>query len=92
MFIGRLTGDATVGALFSLPFWAAEVVVLWWPFSDDTLLASLSDKAPPKMVKTLWGRFWGSRLIFRTPASLPFHHVEGPGPASRPLVAGYMSA
>ena len=70
-----------------MPFWGAV-----WPFSDDTLLASLSDKAPPKMVKTLWGRLWGSRLIFFTPALLPFHHVEGPGPDSKPLVAGKMSA
>ena len=94
----RLTGEfevcweaAAVSFLFSalLPFLAC-----WGgcPFSDDTLLASLSDKAPPKTVRTLWGRFCGSRLIFLTPESLPFHQVDGPGPDSRPLVSGKMSA
>ena len=105
--IGRLTGEfccwaeAAGSALFSLePFLAcccavAGLVLLAvpvWPFSDDTLLASLSDKAPPKTVRTLWGRFEGSRLILGTPALLPFHQVDGPGPDSRPLVRGKISA
>ena len=105
--IGRLTGEfccwaeAAGSALFSLePFLAcccavAGLVLLAvpvWPFSDDTLLASLSDKAPPKTVRTLWGRFEGSRLILGTPLLLPFHQVDGPGPDSRPLVRGKISA